>query len=106
MKLILKLLLFVPAIIILIPLDIIMGLFHKSNDLYLKYFESYKDKKPEIIDIPISDDEDLGGVYGVIHFKKELAVNVPTDLQVDYRFLLKNVKDLYTIFNIYYFYEI
>ena len=42
---------------------------------YLKYFESYKDKKPEIIDIPISDDEDLGGVYGVIHFKKEYLDN-------------------------------
>jgi hypothetical protein len=38
---------------------------------YLKYFESYKNKTSEIIDIPISNDEDVGGVYGVIHFKKE-----------------------------------
>ena len=31
----------------------------------------------------------------IIHFKKELAVNVPSGLEVDYRFLLRNVKDLY-----------
>jgi len=42
---------------------------------YLKYFESKKDKSSKVIDIPISEDEYIGEVHGIIHFKKEYLDN-------------------------------
>jgi len=44
---------------------------------YLKYFESYEESNEEsiVIDIPISEDEYIGEVHGIIHFKKEYLDN-------------------------------
>lgn len=60
---------------------------------FMQAYYEYLDNQGVVLQDLVDLDNTLDDF--IVHFKKELAINVPTDLQVDYRFLLKNVKDLY-----------